>query len=222
MMHHPLRIVTDPELRGLILDCDGVILDSFQANRAFYNFLRDGVGLGPMSMEEEVYVHSHAVSDSIRRIIPAELLDKVEAVKQSLNYADLVRYLELEPGLEVFLRTARDKGFRLGIFTNRTDTMDFILDHYKLTRFFDIVETAATVTFPKPHPEGLHKIMRTWGLGRHEVAFVGDSAVDEQAAYAAGVRFWAYKNERLRRDLFVPSFHTLRRWLEKRAAKRGG
>lgn len=220
MMLDPLRIVTDPGLRGLVLDCDGVILDSFQANTVFYNTLRKAVGLGPMGPEDEVYVHSHAVAESIRRIIPARHLDKIEAIKHSLNYADLVPYLRLEPGLESFLRAARGKGLRLGIFTNRTDTMDFILSHYNLHRFFESVETAATVTFPKPHPEGLHKIMRSWGLGRKQIAFLGDSAVDEQTASAAGVRFWAYKNEKLRRDLFVPNFYTLRQWLEKRADKR--
>ncbi len=217
MIRHPVNIVSDPGLRGLVLDCDGVILDSFQANTAFYNFLRQGVGLGPMSPTEEVYVHSHAVADSIRKIIPADRLDKIDAIRQRLNYADLLPYLNLEPGLEIFLDAARGMGFRLGIFTNRTDTMDFILDYYNLNRFFDIVETAATVTFPKPHPEGLHKIIKAWGVRRGEIAFVGDSVVDEQTAEAAGVQFWAYKNEKLRRHLFVPNFHTLRQWLGKRA-----
>lgn len=216
MIRHAVSIVTDPGLRGLVLDCDGVILDSFQANTAFYNYLREGVGLGPMNSTQEAYVHSHAVADSIRKIIPAEHLHRVDAIRQRLNYADLLPYLRLEPGLEIFLDAARGMGLRLGIFTNRTDTMDFILDYYKLTRFFDTVETAATVTFPKPHPEGLHKIIKFWGMRREEIAFVGDSAVDEQTAEAAGVQFWAYKNDALRRSLFVPNFHTLRQWLEKR------
>lgn len=216
MIHNPLQIVTDPKLAGLVLDCDGVILDSFQANTVFYNYLRKAVGLSPMEPEEEVYVHSHAVSDSIRRIIPARYLDKIEAIKHGLNYADLAPYLRLEPGLEFFLNTARGKGLRLGIFTNRTDTMDFILNHFNLNRFFENVETAATVTFPKPHPEGLYKIMRSWGLKAKQIAFLGDSTVDEQAASTAGVRFWAYKNEQLRHHLFVPDFYTLCQWLNNR------
>jgi phosphoglycolate phosphatase len=216
MTQNPLHIVTNPNLRGLVLDCDGVILDSFQANTVFYNYLRKAVGLGPMNSEEEAFVHSHAVFTSLRRIIPAEHLDRIESIKQGLNYTDLMPYLRLEPGLESFLEAAQAQGLRLGIFTNRTDTMDFILDHYSLKRFFDPVETAATVAFPKPHPEGLHKILRTWNLTRGEIAFVGDSAVDEQTAGAAGVEFWAYKNEKLRRRLYVPNFYMLRQWLLKR------
>ncbi|HDQ41950.1 MAG TPA: HAD family hydrolase [Desulfonatronum sp.] len=218
MIHSPLHIVTNPELRGLVLDCDGVILDSFQANTVFYNTLRKAVGLGPMSPEDEAFVHSHAVFTSLRRVIPAEFHDRMESIKQKMNYAELMPYLRLEPGLESFLQMARSRGLRLGIFTNRTDTMEFILDYYKLSRFFDRVETAATVTFPKPHPEGLHKILHSWNFNRKEIAFVGDSAVDEQTAATAGVEFWAYKNEKLRRRLFVPDFYVLRQWL----AKRGG
>lgn len=214
MILEPLRIVNDPALRGLVLDCDGVILDSFQANTVFYNWLREAVGLGPMSPEDEVFVHSHAVTDSLRRIIPPGDLHRINSIRRSLNYAELFSYLRLEPGLETFLETARSRGLRLGIFTNRTDTMEAILDFFKLRRFFDSVETAATVDFPKPHPEGLHKIMRSWSMDRGQIAFVGDSAVDQQTADAAGVRFWAYKNETLRRHLYVPDFHALRRWME--------
>ncbi|WP_045218865.1 HAD family hydrolase [Desulfonatronum thioautotrophicum] len=208
--------VADPGLKGIVLDCDGVILDSFQANSVFYNTLRRGVGLPPMSTEEAAYVHSHSVHESLRRIIPAELRDDLEAVKKQIRYTDLMPYLQLEPGLERFLRTARSKGLRLAICTNRTDTMGTILDHYHLSGFFYPVETAATVTFPKPHPEGLNKILDKWRLSRSEIAFIGDSAVDEQTAASARVRFWTYKNERLRAHVLIPSFDALSRWLLKR------
>ncbi len=208
--------VADPRLKGIVLDCDGVILDSFQANTVFYNSLRRGVGLPAMNSEEAAFVHSHSVHESLRRIIPANRWNELEAVKKKICYLDLMPYLQLEPGLERFLKTARSKGLRLAICTNRTDTMGAILDHYHLSGFFHPVETAATVTFPKPHPEGLNKILGKWRLGRSEIAFIGDSAVDEQTAASASVRFWAYKNERLRGDVLIPNFDMLSRWLLKR------
>lgn len=211
-----LSQITDPQLQGIVLDCDGVILDSFQANTVFYNALRRGVGLPAMSTEEAAFVHSHSVHESLRRIIPSDRWDKLEAIKKGIRYTDLMPYLQLEPGLERFLRSARSKGLRLAICTNRTDTMGAILDHYHLNGFFHPVETAATVTFPKPHPEGLHRILGKWRFRRQEIAFIGDSAVDEQTAASARVRFWAYKNARLRCDAFIPNFETLSRWVEKR------
>ncbi|GAB6059742.1 HAD family hydrolase [Desulfonatronum parangueonense] len=216
-MRTALDAVIDPQLKGLVLDCDGVILDSFHANMEFYNTMRRAVGLGPMNAEEESYVHSHAVHDSMRRIIPREHWNQLDAIRKKINYANLMSYLRLEPGLERALRTARSKGLRMAVCTNRTNTMGAILDHYALTGFFHPVETAATVTFPKPHPEGLHKILKVWGLRREEIAFIGDTKVDEQTAVAAGVRFWAYKNERLCCNLHIPNFFILSQWLMKRA-----
>lgn len=216
-MRTSLDAVVDPRLKGIVLDCDGVILDSYQANTFFYNSMRQAVGLEPMTPEDAAYVHSHSVYESMRRIIPAEHWDRLQEIKKTINYAELMPYLQLEPGLFRALRTARSKGLRLAICTNRTDTMGAILDYYSLTVFFHPVETAATVTFPKPHPEGLHKIMGAWGLGREEIAFIGDSAVDEQTAASARVPFWAYKNEKLRCNLYIPNFDILSQWLLKRA-----
>lgn len=215
-MRSPLSPILDSRLKGIVLDCDGVMLDSFQANIVFYNALRRGVGLAAMNAEESAFVHSHSVHESLRRIIPPDRWEMLENVKKGIRYTDLLPYLRLEPGLELFLRTARYKGMRLAICTNRTDTMGAILDRYYLAGFFFPVETAATVTFPKPHPEGLHKILGRWRMHRREIAFIGDSTVDEQTAATARVPFWAYKNERLRCDALIPSFETLSRWLLKR------
>jgi len=138
-MRSRLNAAVDSRLKGIVLDCDGVILDSFQANTVFYNTLRRAVGMGPMNSEEATFVHSHSVYESLRRIIPPEHWEQIETIKKSIRYTDLMPYLQLEPGLERFLRTARSKGLRLAICTNRTDTMGAILDHYRLTSFFQPV-----------------------------------------------------------------------------------
>lgn len=57
--------------------------------------------------------------------------------------------------------------------------------------------TSGKVSHPKPNPEGVHSILETLEPHPHEVAYIGDSIVDEQTARAAGVAFWAYKNSRL-------------------------
>lgn len=212
--------VAHPALRGIILDCDGVIVDSLQANTVFYNTMRGSLGLGPMNSEDAAFAHCHSVAESLRRVIPAQHWHRFDEIRKSVRYTDLIPYLRLEPGLELFLKTARSQGLHLGICTNRTDTMDLILEHYHLTPFFHPVETAASVTFPKPHPEGLNKILRTWNACRHEVVFIGDSVVDERTAAGAGIRFWAYKNDSLRHGMHIPDFHLLSQWLERHGAFR--
>ena len=55
-------------LKLVIFDCDGVMFDSKDANRKYYNLLLEQFGHPLMNEEEEDYVHSHNVFDSVSHI----------------------------------------------------------------------------------------------------------------------------------------------------------
>jgi len=209
---------TDPEVfrrvKGLIFDCDGVILDSKDANRMYYSIIRERMGLLPITPEEEDYVHKHSVMESLARVIPSERLDEANALRKDFDYREILPYLYLEDGLTHFLETLQENGVRMAVNTNRTDTMEMVLDIFDLRRFFAPVITAAKVSHPKPNPEGVHKILTHWTLRGRETAYLGDSNLDELTARAAGVPFWAFKNQALIADMHVEDFNTLRScWL---------
>lgn len=197
-------------IKGVIFDCDGVLVDSKDSNRMFYNFIRQKLGMLPITPEEEEFVHANAVLISIAHIVPPERLAEAEAARKEIDYSDLLPFTFLEPGLVGLLDSLRDRGLRLGVNTNRTDSMGMLLESFELTEYFSPVVTAGTVKHPKPNPEGVHRILREWNLSRQEVAFIGDSQVDEATARAAGVTFWAYKNPRLAAHLHVDDFEALR------------
>jgi len=196
-------------LRGLIFDCDGVLLDSRGSNISYYNLYRTKLGLPPMSPHEEDYIHMHAVQESLRFITPPELTHRIDEVRAQLDYTEVLPSLVMEPGLVEVLRFLKERGVLLAVNTNRTTTMHLVIDHFGLNGFFDPVVTAGNVKNPKPHPESLFKILDIWGLPREELAFLGDSSVDESTAHAADVPFWAYKNEALKADHHVPGFAEL-------------
>ncbi len=193
-------------LRGLIFDCDGVLLDSRGSNVSYYNLYRAKLGLPPMSPEQEDYVHMHAVQESLRHITPPELAHRIAETHKDLDYREVLPSLVMEPGLVELLGFLRRQGVRLAVNTNRTTTMHLVIDHFGLHGFFSPVVTAGDVQNPKPHPESLFKILGIWDLPREEIAFLGDSSVDETTAQAADVPFWAYKNERLRAEHHVDGF----------------
>ncbi len=202
-------------IRGVVFDCDGVLVDSRDANRMYYNLIRERLGLLSMTPEEEDYVHAHSVIQSLARVIPPERLEEAHAVRRAFDYRDILPYVYLEPGLRELLVLLRQKNVRMGVLTNRTDTMDLILETFDLGLFFSPVITAGRLSHPKPSPEGLHRIMTTWGLDRSQVAYLGDSALDERSARAAGVAFWAYKNPALLAAMHVPDYEKLRLCLRK-------
>jgi len=197
-------------VKGVIFDCDGVLVDSMDANRMYYNLIRAKLGMLPMTPQEEEFVHAHAVIASIAHIVPVERLGEADAARREIDYSQMMACTYLQEGLLQFLDVLCDLGIRLAVNTNRTDSMHELLETFGLTRYFDPVITVKDVSHPKPNPEGMHKILRAWGVSRFEVVYIGDTIVDEQTARAAGVPFFAYKNPKLATLRHVASFDALR------------
>ncbi|MGE4264201.1 MAG: HAD family hydrolase [Desulfovibrio sp.] len=195
--------------KGFIFDCDGVLIDSLKANVVYYNKYRTHFGLPPMTPEDERYTHIQNVYDSLRRIVPQELYEEALAFRSQIDYRDMLPFLCREPGIRRLLGWMKGAGFLLGVDTNRMDTVHLVFKAVDLVGYFEPVMTVANTAAPKPDPDGVRQILEAWGLGRGDVAFLGDSSVDEETARNAGVDFWAFKNPDLESDLLVPDFATL-------------
>lgn len=193
-------------LKCIVFDCDGVLIDSLKANIKYYGDIKARLGLPALTQSEIHFVHTRTHKHAIEHIVPAERLDEAWAAAKGYDSSSLVSYLKRSEGVREFLWWLRDAGFRLAVNTSRTDTMDFILKLMDLEGFFHPVITSAKVVVPKPHPEGMHMIMKAHGLSPNEVAYIGDSHVDEKTAKAAGVRFWAYRDQSLQAQVHIEDF----------------
>jgi HAD superfamily hydrolase (TIGR01509 family) len=193
------------KIRCVIYDCDGVLFDSIEANKKFYNDLCALVGRAPLSEQEVKYVHTHTVYETIRLIFGHD--DGLEAkAKESLKQIDLrnyVAYLKMEPYLLQILNLLKANQILRVINTNRTTSMKHIMERFGLWPFFDMVVTALDVQNPKPHPESIEKILQKFHLNKDEAVFVGDSEVDQQTAKSSGVKFIAYKNRDIVSDAYI-------------------
>lgn len=201
-------------LKGIIFDCDGVLFDSWESNKQYYNLLLDYLGQPAMTPDQEAYVHSHTVHESMEYIVPQAMWDRIPEARASVDYRKALSYLHPSPGLFPLLRWLRSKGMRLAIATNRTTTMPLLEEHFGLRPYFNPIYTAS-MTFPKPHPEVVHRILEQWRFKRKDVAFIGDSSVDEATARNAGVRFWAYGSPLLQADRHIQDFYSFRLSLQK-------
>ena len=197
-------------MRGMIFDCDGVLVDSRESNVRYYNLLRMLVGLPPMSAQDEHFVHTSTHDEAIARVIPPVLLPSLSRAAANVNYMrDVLPLLSPAAGLTECLDALRGKGIALGICTNRSESMFALLEHFGLAGYFSQIMTAGRVT-PKPAPDGLLRILDAWGAKGDEAVFVGDSHVDQQAAQNAGVRFWAFNAPELAAERHIRNFSELR------------
>ncbi|GAB6886897.1 HAD family hydrolase [Desulfothermus okinawensis JCM 13304] len=195
--------------KGIIFDCDGVIINSRDANVRFYNIILEKLELPPMDKSQEDYVHSHTVYESIKHIVPPILFEEAINIGKKISYLSVIDLIKLEDGLIDFISILKKKNKKLAINTNRTNTMPIILNNFQLKSFFDPVVTADSVKNPKPHPESIYYILKRWNLKPYEVLFIGDSKVDEKTAKSVPVDFISYKNHDLNSIANIENFNQI-------------
>lgn len=184
--------------KAVIYDCDGVILDSIESNYIFYNRIMSGLGrpeINRLCTESERVLHTFSYLDVIEHFFGNDpQKEQALAIGKTIRYKELMPYMRREEGLVETLTALKGK-VELAICTNRASSMEMIIEDFGLEGFFGCVMTAGKVQNPKPHPEPLLKVLEHYGITPVEALFVGDSAVDMQAAAAAGVPFIAYKSD---------------------------
>lgn len=193
------------KIKGVIYDCDGVMFDSIEANTRLYNDLCAMVGRPPLKQEEFEYVHSHTVFESMELLFGKDYNPKEKALEllKQVDLRNYIGYLKMEPHLLETLERLKECGLVRAINTNRTTSMKYIMEHFNLWPYFEMVVTALDVKNPKPHPESIEKIIQAFHLGREEVLFVGDSKVDQETANSSKIKFVVYKNKELSGDAFI-------------------
>lgn len=191
--------------RVLILDCDGVMFDSREANAAYYNYILEKLGLAPITEEEVAYVHASTADEAVAYLLRRRGFSDMERyrkVREGMDYLPFIKLMRPEPHLRELLE-ALPRGIKRAISTNRTYTIEYVLEHFGLRDYFDLVVSALDVERPKPDPGSLYRVLEHFGLEPEEALFVGDTERDAEASRRAGVPFVAYKNEALRADHYI-------------------
>lgn len=200
------------DLKLVIFDCDGVMFDSKNANRVYYNHMLEKFGHPPMDADELEYVHMHHVMDSVRHIFRnyPKNLAAADEFRKGIDYTPYLQHMIMEPDLLEFLDFLRPER-KTAISTNRTSTMGPVLQMFRLADLFDKVVTPLDVAQPKPHPEALHQILGHFQCSVAESIYIGDSQVDREHTEAVGMRLIAFKNRELPAEYHVKSFMEISR-----------
>ena len=205
-------------LRGVIFDCDGVMIDSVAANRIFFDRCLAYYGLPPMTDEQAAYCNMSTSRQGLEHILPERAKKDIPRFGRDIVNFDreILPFIKLYPGFLGFADFLHENGVRMAVLTNRTDNgMKSILDFFSLPSYFNPVVTASC-GFPKPQPGGARLILSEWGVGAGDVLYVGDSDVDRRTAEACRMPFAAMnpkENPPLDGDFRVDGYAALRREL---------
>ncbi|KAA9331478.1 HAD-IA family hydrolase [Hymenobacter busanensis] len=178
---------------ALIFDMDGVLIDNtrYQA-RAFQLLFRE-LGLDTNALTLLKRLNGMPATNILKTVfrypVPEKQL-KLYADRREFLYRVLYWDKRQElAGLTRFLEAARAAGFKLGLGTGSApETIDYIIDHLHLRRFFDVVVGKDDVDHGKPHADTFAVVAKKLGVPPARCVVFEDAILGEQAAYRARMR----------------------------------
>jgi phosphoglycolate phosphatase len=180
-------------LKLIIFDLDGTLIDSRQDLANAVNAARRHMGLEPLADETVTSYVGNGAPLLIRRALGPEAseADVARALEFFLGYYNehKLDFTRLYPGVRASLDRMRGAGVQLGVLTNKpVRASQGIVDGLGLHDHFFRVYGGNSFEQKKPDPVGILKLMEEAGAAREGTLMVGDSSVDIRTARNAGVK----------------------------------
>lgn len=200
-------------LELVMIDCDGTMFDSFEANRGYYDAVLARLGRPPLDERGRELAHRLSTTQLFHELLggdPAAVAAALRAARE-VDYEPFLLRMEPVPGLDDTLDFLHGR-FRTALATNRGGTIPRLLEHFDLARHFDHVVGTLDVARPKPDPDMLLHCLERFAVEPAAAVYVGDSPGDRDASRAAGVCFVAVGGS-VEGDVALPAFADLVRLL---------
>ncbi|MBO7574183.1 MAG: HAD family hydrolase [Bacilli bacterium] len=176
--------------KAILFDLDGTLCDTdemiVQTMRAIY------LDYKPRKIRtrgELYYFSGPPIRETLKNEFPdydPEMMHEVFKRVSKGFYPSTVKAFEGE--IEV-LKTLKEKGYLLGVVTNKgLPLTKYSLELCHIESFFDVIISADDVAIPKPDPSGVLKAMEFLNIkNKGDVLYVGDNDIDYFTAENAGV-----------------------------------
>ncbi len=184
---------------ALCIDLDGTLLDTAPDLAAASNAMLIDLGRTPLDTARVASFVGKGAEVLIQRCLAAtgggsddETLLQQARERWHLHYESINgRYARLFPGVLEGLAELSAAGIALACITNKPGAfVPALLDQFGLADAFRFWIAGDTVASKKPAPGQLLEAARRFEVAAADVAMLGDSANDSQAARAAGMRVY--------------------------------
>ena len=193
-------------IKGIVFDCDGVIVDS---EPYFAKGCADQLTTFGVDFDEEIF---EAATGGTARLMCEMLVAKYPQINQTVDEYEkgffyyTNRYLmsdELEPmpGFVEFVKTGYEKGIKMVVASS---SPYYYVEHklklFGVFEYFDNIVSADDITHTKPHPEIYLKAVEKLGLNKDEIIAIEDSTNGIKSAKSAGLYCVGFKASEIIQD----------------------
>ena len=198
------------EVKAVLFDLDGVLVDSFDAWFNTYNDSLLQLGYSKVSKQKFKEIFGSPIEEDVRTSFKGQ---SISAVKNEyvMNFRRRVRLVRLIHGARETLISLRKKSVRLALITNSPKTIvSLILSHHKIRKYFHTLVAMEDVKIGKPAPDMALEACKRLGVRPENSILVGDTKYDMIAGKKAGCIAVGYK---LKGDYKIDSLKQIERFI---------
>lgn len=175
-------------IKGIIFDMDGTLIDT---NQLIIKCIQDCVEkyLEYRPQENELVAVLGKPLKTQMGFFSAKHTDDMMKYYRQIYRENRDQMTAIYEGVLPMLENLKSKGIRMAIVSNKgSNGIQHALEKFEMEEYFDICLSSSDVENHKPHPEGIFKVLKFWGLTPKEILFVGDSINDILCANNANVQ----------------------------------
>ena len=182
-------------IRAIAIDLDGTLLDTIPDLCAAVNRVLADLKLAALPLDLVRTFVGKGLGEHMRKSLKVALGREPDAAEKAramtlygAHYAahladNSTLYAGVLEGLDAF----KSRGLPMSVLTNKRTTSTLsLLNHFKLSAYFDHVVCGDTLTTNKPDPGMMFYSAGRFGVHPREMLVIGDSGNDSRAAQAAG------------------------------------
>ena len=177
--------------KTIIFDLDGTLLDTLQDLCLSVNYALRRCGFPERSLEEVRTFVGNGVRMLIHRAVPQDTPQPEEEACFQEFRAHYVLHCQDHtrpyPGIGEMLKSLKEKGYRMGIVSNKLQAGVTELHQAWFQETIDVAVGESEGIRRKPAPDMVFRALSELGSTADDAVYVGDSDVDLETARQAGI-----------------------------------
>jgi beta-phosphoglucomutase-like phosphatase (HAD superfamily) len=188
-------------IKCIIFDMDGVIIDSEEIHKKAYYETFNSIGV---KISDDVYktLTGSSTINAFQKLVTHFNLDLdpeklvLDKRKRYVNFFENDPTLHLVHGVEDLIKHCYNKGFTLILASSSAMVnIDRVFNRFQLNQYFKAKISGADLTASKPHPEIFEKAAILGNTPKENCIVIEDSDNGIKAANDAGIFVFGYRNK---------------------------
>jgi phosphoglycolate phosphatase len=176
------------QIRALLFDLDGTLIDSSADIAASANHLRLELGLEALDPQLIATYIGDGLEALVRRVLGKEEVAAEAQLFKAYYHEHCVDSTRFYPAVEETIRALHSRAYAMAVVTNKPERISVrILEQLGVGSLFGCVIGGNSTAKKKPDPEPLQLACQKLGVDLRTSCMIGDSRVDVEAGHNAGV-----------------------------------